>query len=217
MKHILEADGIQVEFNNKKILLSIYLKCETGKITGLLGKNGSGKSCLMKIIHQSLDCEGSIRIDGQPLKQLNHFNKQILYLPQHNFIPNNLFLKSVFDHFSLDFTGFKNIFPEFSSKEKDSIGSFSGGEKRLIELYIIIKSNTKFVLLDEPFTHLSPIQIERVRELILFEKANKGFLLTDHMYQHIINLSDNLYLLREGRTIPINNKEEIETLGYARL
>lgn len=217
MKHILEADGIQLEFNNRKILLSIYLKCETGKITGLLGKNGCGKSCLMKIIHNSLECEGSIRIDSQPIKQLNHINEQILYLPQHNFIPKHLLLKSVFNHFSLNFTDFENMFPEFSSKEKYSIGSFSGGEKRLIELYIIAKSNTKFVLLDEPFTHLSPIQIEKVIELILEEKANKGFLLTDHMYQHIMNLSDNLYLLREGRTIPIKNREEIETLGYARL
>ena len=75
MKHILEADGIQLAFDNRKILLSIYLKCETGNITGLLGKNGTGKSCLMRIIHSSLYCESSIRIDGKSIKN-NEQNKQ---------------------------------------------------------------------------------------------------------------------------------------------
>jgi len=48
MIHTLEADGIQLEFNGRSILSDIYLKAETGKITGLLGRNGEGKSCLMK-------------------------------------------------------------------------------------------------------------------------------------------------------------------------
>jgi ABC-type multidrug transport system ATPase subunit len=217
MKHILEVDGIQLEFNNSKILLSVYIKCETGKITGLLGKNGTGKSCLMRIINKSLDCESSIRIDGKSINQLKHIHKEIHYAPQHNFIPKHLTLKTVFSHFSLSYSLFEIWFPEFSSKSNDSIGVLSGGERRIVELYIIVKSKTKFVLLDEPFTHLSPIQIERLKELILEEKSNKGFLLTDHLYQHIMHFSDNLYLLKDGRTILINNKEEIEALGYARL
>jgi ABC-type cobalamin/Fe3+-siderophores transport system ATPase subunit len=50
MIHKLEAESIQLEFGSRQILSSIYLKCETGKITGLLGRNGAGKSCLMKIM-----------------------------------------------------------------------------------------------------------------------------------------------------------------------
>ena len=51
MIHTLEADGIQLDYNGRKILSDIYLKCETGKIIGLLGRNGCGKSSLMKIIY----------------------------------------------------------------------------------------------------------------------------------------------------------------------
>jgi ABC-type multidrug transport system ATPase subunit len=217
MKHILEADGIQLEFNNRTILMSIYLKCETGKITGLLGKNGAGKSCLMRIIHKSLACESSIRIDGKSINQLSSINEHILYLPQHNFIPKYLQLKKIFSHFSLSYSIFETKFSEFSSKSNYSIGSLSGGERRLVEIYIIVTSKTRFVMLDEPFTHLSPIQIERVKELILDESTNKGFIVSDHMYQHILSISNNLYLLKDGSTIPIKNQEEIETLGYARL
>jgi ABC-type multidrug transport system ATPase subunit len=217
MKHILEADGIQLEFNNRKILLSIYLKCETGSITGLLGKNGAGKSCLMRIIHSSLVCESSIRINGKSIKTLKQNKEQILYLPQHDFIPKHLTLKSVFSHFSINYSLFENWFPEFSTKYKNSIGSLSGGERRLVEIFLLVTSKAQFVLLDEPFTHLSPIQIERVIALILEEKSKKGFLVSDHLYQHVQKISNNLYLLKDGCTIPITNKEEIETLGYARL
>jgi ABC-type sugar transport system ATPase subunit len=64
MTHCLEADSIQLEFNGRRILSDIYLKCETGRITGLLGRNGEGKSCLMQIIYGTLACEKSVRIDG---------------------------------------------------------------------------------------------------------------------------------------------------------
>ena len=217
MKHILEADGIQLAFDNRKILLTIYLKCETGNITGLLGKNGTGKSCLMRIIHSSLYCESSIRIDGKSIKNNEQNKGQILYLPQHNFIPKHLTLKSVFSHYSINFSTFENKFPEFSTKYINTIGSLSGGERRIVEIYILVVSKALFVLLDEPFTHLSPIQIERVITLLLEEKSNKGFLVSDHLFQHILSISNNLYLLKDGCTILINNKAEIESLGYARL
>ncbi|MHC2993727.1 hypothetical protein OB13_19890, partial [Pontibacter sp. HJ8] len=65
MIHKLEADSIQLEFDGRRILSDIHLKCETGGITGLLGRNGQGKSCLMKIIYGSLTCEKSVRIDNR--------------------------------------------------------------------------------------------------------------------------------------------------------
>jgi ATPase subunit of ABC transporter with duplicated ATPase domains len=75
MNHTLEADSIELAFAGKRILSSIYLKCETGKITGLLGRNGQGKTCLMKIIYGSLPCEKSVRFDqvayAEAYKQLN--------------------------------------------------------------------------------------------------------------------------------------------------
>lgn len=85
MKHILEADSIQLEFNGRKILSDIYLKCETGTITGLLGRNGEGKSCLMQIIYGSLNCEKSVRVDNLPQKNASRFPKTLLYLPQFNY------------------------------------------------------------------------------------------------------------------------------------
>jgi ABC-type lipopolysaccharide export system ATPase subunit len=213
--HTLEADSIQLAFADRRILSDIYLKCETGKITGLLGRNGEGKSCLMKIIYGTLNCEKSVRIDNVayyiPFKR----PELIRYLPQFNFIPKSFSLKRVFKDYELDYSFFEGKFPEFSQKQNSSIDGMSGGQVRLAELYIILKSKTSFVLLDEPFTHLSPLHVEKVKELILEEKQNKGLLLTDHMFSHITDIADSLYLLTKGKTHLTKSTGDIETLGYA--
>lgn len=217
MTHKLEADGIQLEFGERRILSNIYLKCETGKISGLLGKNGLGKSCLMKIIYGSLECEKSVRIDSVPQTEAYKRPELLLYLPQFNFVPRSLSLKRVFQDFALDYSSFAKKFPEFQSRHTSSIGSLSGGGHRLIEIYIIVKSKSYFAMLDEPFSHLSPLQIEKVKELLLEEKMNKGLIITDQMYKHIVDICDSLYVLANGKTHVVKSLEDIETFGYAKL
>lgn len=217
MNHLLEIDGVQLQFDGRKILSSIYLRCETGNITGLLGKNGQGKSCLMKIIYGSLLCEKSVRFDHISIVESFKRPDLLVYLPQFNFIPKSLSLRRVFQDFGLEYSKFENRFPEFATKYKSSIGSLSGGERRLMELYVIVKSASQFAMLDEPFTHLNPIQIEKAKELLIEEKASKGLLITDHMYRHIIDICDNLYVLTKGQTYLTKSVTDIETFGYARL
>ena len=212
--HTLEADSIQLGFEGRRILSDIYLKCETGKIVGLLGRNGQGKSCLMKIIYGSLKCERSVRIDK--LSQNQRFKRPeiLLYLPQFNFIPKSLSPKKIFRDFELEYSHFQNLFPEFKGRYNAIINKMSGGERRLIELYIIVRSRTKFAMLDEPFTHLNPLQIEKVKELLLEEKQNKGLLVTDHMFTHVLDISDDLYILKNGKTYLTRSPTDIEMHGY---
>ena len=217
MKHILETDSVQLAFNGRKILSDIYLRCETGKITGLLGRNGQGKSCLMQIIYGSLNCEKSVRIDNLSQKNISGLHNMLLYLPQFNFIPTSLSLERIFLDFGLDYSLFQIRFPEFKNRHRQKIKQFSGGEQRLVALYVIVKSKTFFAMLDEPFTHLNPIQIEKVKELLVEEKVNKGILITDHMYKNVTDISDTLYILSNGKTHLSVSPEDIETLGYARI
>lgn len=217
MNHVLEVDSVQLQFHGKRILSDIYLACETGKITGLLGKNGQGKSCLLRIIYGSLPCEKSVRFDHISIRESFRRPDLLVYLPQFNFIPKSLSLGRVFQDYGLNYSEFQNRFPEFTDNNRSSISSLSGGECRLIEIYIILKSPSQFAILDEPFTHLSPLQIEKVKELLTEEKANKGLLITDHMYRHIIDLYDTLYVLSNGQTHVTNSIADIETLGYANL
>ena len=71
-------------------------------------------------------------------------------------------------------------------------------------------------MFDEPFTHLMPMDIEIIKQLLSEEKRNKGIIITDHLYQHVADVSDSLYILVNGKTYLTKTKEDIELLGYAK-
>jgi ABC-type multidrug transport system ATPase subunit len=218
MIHTLEADGIELNFGLRKILSDIYLKCETGKVTGLLGRNGQGKSCLMNILLGTLNAtSSSVRFDDNVIRNAGKRPDLLLYLPQFNFIPKSLKVKQVLDDFQLIYTDFENWFPEFKEKKDMKVSHLSGGQWRTVEIYIITKAASLFAMLDEPFTHLNPIQIEKIKEFLLKEKVNKGFLITDHMYSHLLDVSDNVYLLNDGKTHLTKTMADLESLGYVRV
>jgi len=214
MKHTLEADSVRLQYNGRKVLSDVYLKCETGKVTGLLGRNGQGKSSLMKAIFGSVDAEKSVRFDNRVRRKPYEDPRLIRYLPQFNFIPKFLRLRKVFLDYDADWSLFERTFPNFSGRGNERIGNLSGGENRFVELFVLITSTAQFALLDEPFTHLSPLQTEAMKALIIAEKVNKGFLVTDHMFQHVTEVADDLYLLVDGKTRRVTNPED---LGNTRL
>ena len=218
MTHTFEADGIILEFGTRRILSDIYFKCETGKITGILGRNGQGKTCLMNVVYGSLNAiSKSIRFDNVSIFQAFKRPDLLTYLPQFNFIPSFLSLKRIFSDFDLNYNEFEILFPEFKSKYNFIIRNLSGGQRRLIEVYVIIKAKSRFSMLDEPFSHLMPLQIDKIKEIINNERKTKGFLITDHMFRQVTDICDNLYILTEGKAHLTNDITEIERLGYARL
>jgi lipopolysaccharide export system ATP-binding protein len=218
MLHKFEADSILLDFGTRRILSDIYFKCETGQITGILGRNGQGKTCLMNIVYGNLNPSSkSIRFDDISIFQAFKRPDLLTYLPQFNFIPSSLTLNRIFSDFELDYKDFENIFIEFAGKNNLPIKRLSGGQRRLIEVYVIIKSKSQFSMLDEPFSHISPVQVEKIIAILKIEKSKKGFLITDHMYRYIIDISDNLYVLSNGKTHLTKDIIDIETLGYARV
>ena len=218
MTNILEIDSVILEFGFNRVLQDVYLKCETGKVTGLLGRNGTGKSCLMKILFGELMPDNSsVRINGNSLVTSYRSPEDIRYLPQSRFIPSSLTIKRVFSDFELDFSDLVSYFPEFKKLYKSKMSNLSGGERRIIEIFSILVSRTKFCMLDEPFSQVMPIHADTIKRLILREKANKGILMTDHMYKYIIDICDDLYVISDGKTYLTKSIEDIETLGYASL
>lgn len=216
MIHTLETDGIQLDFGLRRVLSDVYLKCETGKITGLLGRNGEGKSCLMKIISGNLNAtSNSVRFDGHVVNHARSSPHLLLYQPQFNFIPRPLKVKQVLDDFGLTPADFLNWLPNFKLDLK--VSQLSGGQWRMLEIYVIAKAPSQFAMLDEPFTHLNPIQIEEIKVFLTGQKQHKGILITDHMYTHLLEISDTVYLLKDGRTHLVKTIDDLDTLGYIRL
>ena len=218
MKHILEADSVILEFDSKMVLQDVYMKSETGKVTGLLGRNGTGKTCLMRIIFGELvPNDKSIRLNGNAIHNEYRSPEDIRYLPQDSFIPKYLSIKRIFKDFGLDFSDFTNEFPEFEKFYKVKFKNLSSGEQRIIEIYTIIACKTKFIMLDEPFSQVMPVHVDTIKKLIIREKKNKGIIVTDHLYKHIIEICDYLYVINNGKTYLTKSIQDLENLGYARI
>ena len=218
MTNLLEIDSVILEFGSKRILQDVYLKSETGRVTGLLGRNGTGKSCLMKIMFGELiPIDKSIRINGNSLYTSYRSPKDMRFLPQNRFIPDSFTIRRIFNDFDLDFSDLITNFPEFEQHYKSKLINLSGGERRIIEIYTILVTQTKFCMLDEPFSQVMPVHADKIKKLILREKANKGIIITDHMYKYVVDISDDLYVISDGKTHLTKSIEDIETLGYVRI
>ena len=88
--YTLKVDSVQLEFDGRKILQDVYLSCSQGQIIGLLGSNGSGKSSLLKIIFGTLmPAYKYVAIDGEFINK-GYYNRRIAYLPQQNYLPDNI-------------------------------------------------------------------------------------------------------------------------------
>jgi ABC-type multidrug transport system ATPase subunit len=212
---ILEVDNVELYFSNKRILNGVYLKAETGKVTGILGSNGCGKTSLMSIIFGSLQPKYKfIRWDSEPILKPLYTTNTISFLPQHDLSPNSLKIKTLFKFLKVDWFEFSMLFESFSSYWDSNISTLSGGERRVLETYLILKGQKDIILLDEPFSNIAPLYIEKFKELIQIEKQSKAIIITDHYFKDVIDSSDDLYLLKNGCTKFIENIEELEDYQY---
>lgn len=214
---LLEADSIWLEYQGKKILQSVYMKMETEKVTGLLGRNGTGKSSLLQMIFGTKRGQNqSVRWNGKYVSHLYLHQGLVSYLPQNPFVPKDIKVHILCQMFQVPFKNITQYFPDLQIYENEPIGKLSGGNIRLVETLLILLAPAHFVLLDEPFTHVSPVHIELLTKIILEQKEQKGILLSDHAYKHVLSLSDDLYLMVPvGRSILLQNPEQdLKRFGY---
>src|ERR1700761_1830173 len=91
----LNVDSVELSFDDRKILQDVALQCSQGEIVGLLGRNGSGKSSLLKIIFGSLKPSYRyVSIDDQYIYN-GYADGSIAYLPQHNYLPHGIRISSL--------------------------------------------------------------------------------------------------------------------------
>ena len=215
--HTLEADSIILNFGGRPILSDVYLKCVTGEILGIVGRNGCGKSSLLKIIFGSLKGENqSVRFDTTYTSCLFTQLHAVKYLPQSGLLPNRIKVKTAI-RICVPDSEMQNListFAEIKPHLEMRVGTLSGGIKRFLEIVLLMYSDAHFVLLDEPFSHLSPVLIESLHPKMRAQAQHKGIIITDHYYRHVLELSSRLLLLQKGKTHRISQEQQLVDLGY---
>jgi ABC-type multidrug transport system ATPase subunit len=216
MQNILEIDSVYRYVNPNFKLSDIYLKCKTGDIIGIVGRNGAGKSLLLKIIFGTEKAENKlIRINGKPQPEGFLRNSEIVYLSQDSFLPFNLSVKSVVKLF-LSQQSFDSLIQDeiISGILNTKVKNLSGGEQRYLEVKLLLNSEAKFVLLDEPLNALSPIMKEKMLQLIQKESKTKGIIITDHDFENLSSITTELRLMLNGSLKTINSREDLVFWKY---
>ena len=214
MMHELIVDSVVVRFGEKTVVSGGYITSQTGKVTGLLGRNGAGKSCMFRALMGGLKVDYiSVHMDGNPVN-IDRIGLKVKYLPQGRMIPYSLTFQDAFRWYRVDFWEFAGLFPQFSGRYHTPLWELSGGEARLAELYLVLMADSEFCILDEPFSQIAPLHIETVQRLIREKSRGKGIIVTDHNYEAISKVADNLFVIADGYTFPVEGREDLVRHGY---
>lgn len=212
---ILSAERVFVSAGTRQILSGAAIRASRGSITGLLGRNGAGKSVLLQSIYGLRPAaDGSVHINGVRASSPYSTPGLINYLPQRPFIPGGLRVATVLRQYGIHTPTVLLHFPDLQELLHQPVRHLSGGYQRLLSVLIILLAPTRFSLLDEPFAQLMPLHTHALRHLIRHQCRQKGIILTDHHYAHILEISDTLYLLRDGQSIHIRNEKDLSLYGY---
>ncbi len=182
MAVLLEAKNIHLEYPNIKILEGIHLEIRRGEKIGLIGKNGSGKTSLAKILSgKMLPTEGTIR----------YHNKDLVvdYLIQETELDRTLIKDYQRDPWS-----FKD---PISTDPHKSIKDYSGGEKRKIQLQSILQKPSDLLILDEPTNHLD---IRGIRWLTNeLKQSGKTLLIISHDRYFLDQITTEIFEVENGK------------------
>lgn len=216
-KNTLLADSIRLSFGSYDVLNGAWLRSETGKVTGVLGRNGCGKSCMFRSIMGELKPqELFVKVNDKILTGSTQMGKYIKYLAQKPFLPLKMKLREVFGYFEADYDAFVEDFPHFAQYPDSLVKELSGGEVRIAEIWLCLCSKSLFCILDEPFSYLAPVAVEVVQKLIQREKHNKGIIISDHNYEELLQVADEVLLLSDGYVHLTKDRSDLVRYGYCR-
>ena len=215
---LLEVKNIYKSFGKIQALNNVDFYLYKGKIHGLLGENGAGKSSLMNILSGIYQPEsGSIHIDGKRVKKLNpdiaaRFGIGMVHqefrLINNFSIKDNLTLSKsniYTDNFQEAFEKYSDIFT-LSRDSSTPIKELSIGEKQKIEIMKLIFNNNKIMLLDEPTSVLTPQETNQLKLSLqkLSNEDNKAIVLITHKLKEIQEFTQSIFVLKDGVMVAKN-------------
>jgi len=216
LKSVLRASGLVKSYNRRLVVKGINLEFASGQITGLLGRNGAGKTTSFQMVVGLIKPnKGSIFLDDLDISQYstNRMAKiGITYLPQENsiFLKTSVEknLKMVLELHNNNKKEQKLIINGFldelglTSLAKQSAHSLSGGERRKLEICRSLIINPKFLLLDEPFTGIDPLTIKELQKIMLkLKKQGIGIIISDHNVRDTLKIADRSYVIDQGEIL----------------
>ena len=223
---MIRLHNISFGFKKNNLLFkNMDLTFEEGRIYGLLGRNGTGKSTLLKMISGLLfPLNGIIEVDGYEPKNRNPKFLQELFLITEEFDLPTLKMQEFVSIYSVfyprfDHEEFQSYIKEFQIPKHQIISSLSYGQKKKFLLSFGLATNSKILIMDEPTNGLDILSKSQFRKIIAKAiAADRTFIISTHQVKDLENLIDSILIIENGAIIlnerfdQISNKISIKQM-----
>lgn len=211
---VLEIKNVHKKYLSHSVLEGVGFSIPRGKIVGLLGPNGCGKTTILKLISGLLQLdEGEIRINGIcPGQQTK---SMISYLPERSYLNDWMKVSDILNLFSDFYADFdrkraEQMLTDLKISKEEKLKTMSKGTKEKVQLILVMSRRASLYLLDEPIGGVDPATREYILHTILknFDE-NSSILITTHLIQDVETIFDQVLFLNQGKIVIDGEVDEI--------
>lgn len=206
MTPVLEFRNVTKNYHTHRVLDQLSFSIEPGKIVGLLGPNGCGKSTTIKLAAGLLQpTAGQVLVDGQ---QPGLHSKSVLsYLPERSYLNGWMRIRQMLDFFGDFYADFdrqraEQMLQELNIDPAARLRTLSKGNKEKVQLVLVMSRRAKLYILDEPIGGVDPAARDYILRTILSSYAeDSSILITTHLIQDVETIFDDVLFLSNGRIL----------------
>ena len=211
---LLECINVNKSFGDKNILKDINLKITRGKIIGLLGKHGTGKTTLIKLINDLLTpTSGQILVNG---KEVGVESKKIIsYLPERTYLDKSMTIDKVIEYFEDFYDNFdtekaRKLLQDLDLDTTQKISKMSKGMQEKLQLVLVMSRRADLYILDEPLGGVDPATRDYILDTIL-TNFNEGasVIISTHLIADIERILDEVIFIDKGKIILKSDSDEL--------
>ena len=211
---LLQCIDLNKNYGKKEVLKNVNLTIPRGKIIGLLGKNGTGKSTLIKLINDLLTpTSGKILVNG---KEVGVESKKIIaYLPERTYLDKSMTVKKVLEFFEAFYENFdmdkaKKLLEDLGLDINQKLSKMSKGMQEKVQLVLVMSRKADLYILDEPLGGVDPATRDYILDTIL-SNFNEGasVIISTHLISDIERILDEVIFIDNGEIILSSDSDEL--------
>ena len=222
MDQVLKCTDLSKSYKKgTPVLESFNFTVESGRIVGLLGPNGCGKSTLMKLVCGLLTPNsGSIEICGE--EQSERTNAYVSYLPERTYFNNYMRIDSLIKYFSDFYPDFdesvaRRMLSDLKIDTRSPLRTLSKGTKEKVQLVMVMSRRAKLYLLDEPIAGVDPAARDYILDTILKNyNPEASIVITTHLIYDIESVLDDFAFMTYGGKILLSGNAEETRQEYGK-
>ena len=211
---LVKCNNLCKEFDNKKILKDVNLTIPRGKIIGLLGKNGMGKTTLIKLINDLLTpTSGEVLINGE--KPNVNSKKIIAYLPERTYLDKSMKVSQIITFFNEFYENFNKEKAIKLLKDLDldinlKVSKMSKGMQEKLQLILVMSREAELYILDEPLGGVDPATRDYILDTILSNfSEGASIIISTHIISDIERILDDVIFIDKGEIVLISSADEL--------